>query len=70
MLLLIATAGIGKAIAKKLAGQQLSVVLVALQDQLLDTTHEELSALYPDVTFRKASDGLSSCTVLRTACNA
>ncbi len=32
------------------------MVLVALQDQLLDTTHEELSALYPDVTFRKACD--------------
>ena len=50
----LTTAGIGKAIAKKLAGQQLSVVLVALHDQLLDATHEELSALYPDVTIRKA----------------
>ena len=47
-------AGIGKAIAQKLAGQQLNVVLVALQDQLLDATHEELSTLHPDVSFRKA----------------
>ncbi len=60
MLLPITLAGIGKAIAKKLAGQQLSVVLVALQDQLLDTTHEELSTLYPEVTFRKASDSDSA----------
>ena len=48
-----AGAGIGKAIAKKLGGQQLNVVLVALQDQLLDATHEELSTLYPQATFRK-----------------
>jgi len=30
------------------------VVLVALQDQLLDATHEELSTLHPNVSFRKA----------------
>ena len=46
--------GIGKAIAQKLAGQGLSVVLVALQDGLLDATHSELVAAYPSVQFRKA----------------
>ena len=29
------------------------MVLVALQDELLDTTHDELSTLHPNVTFRK-----------------
>ena len=29
------------------------MVLVALQDQLLDATHEELSTLHPNVSFRK-----------------
>ena len=46
-------AGIGKSISKKLAGQGLNVVLVALQDQLLDDTTEELCALYPELSFRK-----------------
>jgi hypothetical protein len=35
--------------------QGLNVVLVALQDDLLDSTFEELSAAFPDVEFRKAS---------------
>ena len=46
-------AGIGKAIAKRLAGQGLNVVLVALGDQLLDDTHQELTETFPNVTFRK-----------------
>lgn len=46
-------AGIGKSISKKLASQGLNVVLVALQDQLLEDTTEELSALYPELSFRK-----------------
>ena len=48
-------AGIGKSIAKKLAAQQLSVVLVALQDSTLDATHAELRAAFPNVTFRKVN---------------
>ena len=50
-------AGIGKAIARKLAGQGLNVVLVALGDDLLDQTHSELKEQYPNVTFKKASPG-------------
>lgn len=46
-------AGIGKSIARKLAGQGLNVVLAALGDELLDTTHKELSEQYPRVTIRK-----------------
>ena len=48
-------AGIGKSIAKKLAAQQLNVVLVALQDSTLDATHAELRAAFPNVTFRKVN---------------
>ena len=47
-------AGIGKAIAQRLAKQGLNVVLVALQDDLLDATHAELAAEYPALQFRKA----------------
>ena len=47
--------GIGKSIARKLAGQGLNVVLVALGDDLLDATAKELGEQYPRVTFRKAS---------------
>ena len=45
--------GIGKALARKLAIQQVNVVLVALPDALLDDTHAELSKAYPAVSFRK-----------------
>jgi hypothetical protein len=51
--LVIPSAGIGKSIARKLAGQGLNVVLVALGDALLDATHKELSEQYPRVTIRK-----------------
>jgi len=47
------TAGIGKSIAKRLAGQGLNVVLVALGDELLSQTACELTELYPSVLFRK-----------------
>lgn len=46
-------AGIGKALATKLASQDLNVVLVALPDKLLDATYDELEKAYPKVTFRK-----------------
>ncbi|KIY95930.1 hypothetical protein MNEG_12034 [Monoraphidium neglectum] len=52
------SSGIGKAIAQKLAQQGLNVVLVALADDLLDRTHEELSAAYPGVEFRKVGANL------------
>ncbi|EFJ44212.1 hypothetical protein VOLCADRAFT_32150, partial [Volvox carteri f. nagariensis] len=48
-----ASSGIGKSIATRLARQGLNVVLVALGDQLLDTTFEELKATYPQCQFRK-----------------
>lgn len=53
-------AGIGKAIAKKLASQGLNVVLVALGDSLLDSTHAELSEAYPKVQFRKVGGAAAS----------
>lgn len=45
--------GIGKALAKRLADQGLNVVLVALPDDILETTYEQLVADYPSVQFRK-----------------
>lgn len=48
-------AGIGKSLAKRLADQGLNVVLVALPDDTLETTHEQLVADYPGVQFRKVS---------------
>lgn len=47
------TPGIGKAVAKRLADQGLNVVLVALPDDTLETTYEQLVADYPGVQFRK-----------------
>ncbi|KAK9814819.1 hypothetical protein WJX72_011995 [[Myrmecia] bisecta] len=55
-----ASSGIGKSLAKKLASQDLNVVLVALQDQLLDTTHQELTAAFPKVTFKKVGVNLGA----------
>lgn len=52
--------GIGKALAKRLADQGLNVVLVALPDDMLDTTHEQLVADYPGVQFRKVRLAASS----------
>ena len=46
-------AGIGKSIARKLAGQGLNVVLVALQDELLDGTTRELKKAFPKILLRK-----------------
>lgn len=53
MILIQINAGIGKAMAAKLASQGLNVVLVALPDDLLDDTHKELSDRFPGVTVRK-----------------
>ena len=46
-------AGIGKAMATRLADQGLNIVLVAKPDDLLDTTHVELQETYPKLQFRK-----------------
>jgi len=46
-------AGIGKALATRLADQGLNVVLVAKPDDLLDATHTELQTTYPKLQFRK-----------------
>jgi short-subunit dehydrogenase len=45
--------GIGKAIAQKLAKQGLNVVLVALGDDTLLATHEEMQSEFPSVEIRK-----------------
>ena len=47
-----APTGIGKAIARRLASQGLSVVLVALPNADLDATHEELTMDFPQSEFR------------------
>ena len=47
-----ASSGIGKAIAEALAAQGFSVVLVALEDELLHATFAELRERFPAVEFR------------------
>lgn len=45
--------GIGKSIAFRLARQGLNVVLVALDDNHLDNSFEEIKSAYPQCQFRK-----------------
>lgn len=52
--------GIGKAIARKLASQGISVVLVALDDPLLASTASEISADFPDVAVRAVGADLGA----------
>lgn len=54
------SSGIGKAIAEKLAGQGISVVLVALDDKMLEDTFQELQKKYPRVEFRKVGVNLAA----------
>ncbi|CAJ1992150.1 3-ketoacyl-CoA reductase [Leishmania donovani] len=54
------SSGIGKAIAEKLAGQGINVVLVALDDKMLADTFAELQKKYPRVQFRKVGVNLSA----------
>ena len=55
-------AGIGKAVATKLADQGLNVVLVAKPDDLLDATYAELQEVYPKLQFRKVMSIITGCT--------
>lgn len=55
-----ASSGIGKAIAEKLAGQGVDVVLVALDDPLLKSTFEELQRRFPGRKFRKVGVNLGA----------
>ncbi|KAH9578304.1 Short-chain dehydrogenase/reductase SDR [Trypanosoma melophagium] len=48
-----ASSGIGKAIAEKLAEQEINVVLVALDDPLANKTFAEFQKKYPKQNFRK-----------------
>ncbi|ORC90621.1 putative short-chain dehydrogenase [Trypanosoma theileri] len=48
-----ASSGIGKAIAEKLAEQEINVVLVALDDPFANKTFAELQQKYPKQNFRK-----------------
>ncbi|KAF5219003.1 hypothetical protein ECC02_008085 [Trypanosoma cruzi] len=50
-----ASSGIGKAIAEKLAQQEINVVLVALEDPGLHSTFAELQKKYPKRSFRKVA---------------
>lgn len=54
------SSGIGLSLAKRLASQGLSVVLVALDDDLLEGAYSDLTASYPDVEFRKVGVNLGS----------
>ncbi|KPI83374.1 hypothetical protein ABL78_7589 [Leptomonas seymouri] len=54
------SSGIGKAIAEKLAGQGINVVLVALDDKMLEDTFQELKKKYPIVEFRKVGVNLGA----------
>jgi len=47
--------GIGKSIAMKLARQGLNVAMVALGDDLLNSSFEEIKAAFPKQQFRKVS---------------
>lgn len=55
-----ASSGIGKAIAEKLAEQGINVVLVALPDDLLKNTCEELQKKYVNVQFRSVGVNLGA----------
>eukprot|EP00796_Vickermania_ingenoplastis_P004450 gene4451-3247_t len=55
-----ASSGIGKAIAERLAQQGINVVLVALPNDLLTSTCEELKKKYPSVEFRSAGVDLGA----------
>lgn len=55
-----ASSGIGKAIAFKLARQGLNVVLVAMPDQLLDNTFEEIKQQFPTLQFLKVPANLGN----------
>ena len=48
-------AGIGKALAMRLADQGINVVLVAKPDNLLEETHAEMQSVYESLQIRKAS---------------
>lgn len=54
------SSGIGKALAEKLAGQGINVVLVALDDDLLKSTFEGLQKRFPNRQFRKVGVNLGS----------
>jgi len=64
------SAGIGKSIAKRLASQGLSVVLVSLDDDLLAQTHAELCEAYPKVSFRKVGVNLGKPGYIPTIADA
>lgn len=54
-----ASSGIGRAIAEKLASQAINIVLVALADKALETTHTELNRKYPGIKLRAVGADLS-----------
>jgi len=53
-----ASSGIGREISERLAQQGLNVVLVALADELLETTYKELTETYKKVKFVKCGCNL------------
>lgn len=62
-----ASSGIGRSIVERLCGQQVNVVMVALNDDVLATAHREISARFPAVVVRKCGVDLSDVRHLRPA---
>lgn len=63
---MLLVAGIGKAIARRLAQQGLNVVIIALQNDELDKTFDELQEDFPHLQFRKVGCNTAPETLLAT----
>lgn len=51
---------LGRAYVEKLAAQGLNVLIVALDDDLLHSSHREMEEKYPDLEFRKVGVNLGA----------
>lgn len=60
-----ASSGIGRALTEKLASQGISVVMVALDDDLLKNFHNEISSQYPNLKFRAIGCDLGTDTYMQ-----
>jgi short-subunit dehydrogenase len=55
-----ASSGIGRALTEKLAAQGINVVMVALKDATFDKAHEQITAQFPEVSFKRVDADLSN----------